>query len=1042
MVLSLVHISDFHYRNTFPSKNRLTSLKDDILESTHTRPFYLVFSGDLVHSGDKNNYETLFDDFFVPLAECARGIFLTPGNHDIQWRDTNPKLCNSLLKDHELSYLYDDSGALSLVNPFLPKDPLYNYFVLQETLSSQIESNFFGSISIEPDFSLISMNSTWLSYERSDGTTDQGLLRIDPPVFQYFINLIPKNKIAIFVTHHPLDWLDIKSRQLLEDQLTKNFDLALFGHNHVQSSISGNFNAGTCLFLHSPAIHSAPEEGPNAYAIVNIDPTERKYEVVYRAYASHLNTFVPGVNLAKNGVRYPTAEDENFWRKVRTHTSPGLLERFTDEPNFNFSEWYDTHLISKNKSQHRLIEPRVSRVSLDGTELTHAHPQRLCAALSPGVNRQFVVGPQDSGLTSAAFMFLKHVAGAIDSYTAIPFYVNISTLKVNKASIIREAAKMSLVRYSQREIEILANDGAALFIIDEIGLPDEKTVNSLIDVLDRHFPECASVFFCTVDGGLLRNASGDELPVSPRSDIIFELVQFDVEEIRELIKSQRPDASELEQQRVLARVVSSFRQMNEPVFPSVVSLLVETLRQSPEFRPINRTRLIDRYVECLLGRLSWEDVEEGTFNSNDKVTFLAYIAGRLAIAGWSMIPMKKWEGMCLEYAEDRLLELPDGLLDEFSQKGIVIQQGEWITFRADYLFAYFVAKEMNVNQDVYRFIVEGEGFFRNYRELVVYGELEGVDNLRLLDDTHAKLDRLEESILKAYAEEGVDLEDEWREALGEGRKDDQQRRDDAMGDANSQEPSRESVNRALSGDLRSVERSRGVFKRFTVQELEARWLVALRTYCQLVKHCGGLSGADKLRHFQRCAASAELFIKHLSARREEIRGNVIYYHGGIVYVNPLAIVDSDKAHREFKLYAPHSVAEMFAEYLNNAQMMPVYRRVAREGSEVEKFLSRHLLLETPTAKNRVSFVESLINSDELTLQTSSLRQVKYKYMGYSISPEEQSYFRGIIDDLSKKGGLVEVSEKQRLGKRRLLADFKARSSRRKVDGNPQDLEGK
>ena len=102
--------------------------------------------------------------------------------------------------------------------------------------------------------------------------------------------------------------------------------------------------------------------------------------------------------------------------------------------------------------------------------------------------------------------------------------------------------------------------------------------------------------------------------------------------------------------------------------------MVETLRQSPEFKPVNRARLIDRYVECLLGRFEWEDVAEGAFNSNDKVTFLAYVAGQFAMTARSEISTSTWHELCRDYSAERLLDLPKGLLDEFTQKGILMQQ--------------------------------------------------------------------------------------------------------------------------------------------------------------------------------------------------------------------------------------------------------------------------------------------------------------------------------------------------------------------------------
>ena len=88
-----------------------------------------------------------------------------------------------------------------------------------------------------------------------------------------------------------------------------------------------------------------------------------------------------------------------------------------------------------------------------------------------------------------------------------------------------------------------------------------------------------------------------------------------------------------------------------------------------------------------------------------------------------------------------------------------MQQGGWITFRADYLFTYFVAKEMNLNPEVYRFIAAEDAFFRNFRKLVFYCELEGVDNARLLNDTFERVSRLEEEIVTKYREDGLELDE-------------------------------------------------------------------------------------------------------------------------------------------------------------------------------------------------------------------------------------------------------------------------------------------
>ena len=1027
MIFSVIHISDLHFKKDHPSLHRLRRLRDDILEYKNNHPLYIAFSGDLVQAGDEDLYAILFDEFFAPLNAKLSRIYLAPENHDIQQETASKLQCDKLLSDRELTYLFDENGSVQSGNPFVNADPLSNFSILNEIISSYQETSFFGSYDNNPHFSIASLNSAWLSYRRSEGETDRGNLRVDPPICQYYIDNLSDDAFKVFMMHHPLDWLEEDARQTTENLLTAHFDLILLGHNHNPTSVSGAFNAGPCLMLHAPAIHSNTSTGLNSYSIVHIDATHKRYEIVYRSYSQPRDCFIAGEDLAPNGIKYPTPEDRTHWHRIRTQTASELIARLPNSDPIDFDDWYDKHFIAKTKSRHTLVEPRVTRVKPEGTERLGGVSQRLCTALGSRLHRQFVVGPQDSGLTSAAFVFCRHVAVHCDLYKAVPVYVNLNKLQINRATLLREAGRTSPVRFTHREIETLATEGGLLYIFDQIGLPESKQMTSILRTLDRYFPKCPSVFFCAADGGLLGSGSGedsDDINIDPTKDTMFELTQFDVEEILDLIRNQRSAASPTEQQKTLTRVVSSFKQMSEPVYPSAVSVLVETLKQSPDFKPVNRARLIDRYVECLLGRFEWEDVAEGTFNSNDKVTFLAYVAGHFAMTGRSEITPSSWDELCRNYSAERLLDLPSGLLEEFTLKGILMQQGGSITFRADYLFTYFVAKEMNLNPEIYRFIAAKDAFFRNYRELVFYGELEGVDNARLLNDTFERVSRLEEEIVAKYQEDGLELDKEWRQMLHENATEDLQRRDEAAASAVASKPSAESVKHALSTDLRTVDRGRGVFTRADVRELEAQWLVAIRTYFQLVKHSGGLAGTEKIRHLSKAAESAELFIKSLAAKRDQIGTKVVHFHGGVMYIYPFAGVDSERARREFKMSASYSVAQMVVDHMNNPQLAPVYRKILAQGNEVVQFLMRHLLLEIPAAPNRRAFVKNLGSAKEPMLQTCSLIRLREKYLSYSVSDGETEFYGEVISEIAQKSNLINNLEHEQLRKKRLLANMR------------------
>ena len=499
---------------------------------------------------------------------------------------------------------------------------------------------------------------------------------------------------------------------------------------------------------------------------------------------------------------------------------------------------------------------------------------------------------------------------------------------------------------------------------------------------------------------------------------------MELDEIHELIEYHGLGTTPRELTSILTNVVTSFKYMNEPVYPSAVCLLLETLKPFPEFRPINKARLIDRYVECLLGRLEWDDVTEGTFNSSEKVNFLAHLAGQCSLRGISRITATDWNDICARYSADRLIELPGDLLEEFTQKGIVIQQSGNITFRADYLFTYFVAKEMNLNPTVYSHVTADDAFFINYRELVFYGELEGVDNAKLLDDTKERIEELEQEIVRSYDRKGISFDEEWEIMLSEDPDGDDAKLNEAVNAAMAEVPTNKTVKQALSSDLNRVERVRGIKTRTTIKELEARWYVAIKTYFQLVKHSSNLPGAEKLRHLSKAAESAELFIKGLAAKRGVISRRAAFLYSGILYLNPMVNTDPLRARREFKFMAPASMASVLSDTMNNALLAPAFRQLLKGRSDIVNFLTRHLLLEIPGDANRKAFVESLEEAEHLVLQTCSLNRLKYKYLGYSISDRSKAFYRGIIDDIAHQTSLSSRINHDQWKKHRLLVDMR------------------
>lgn len=1030
-MISLFHVTDLHFKNDYQSSERLKLLVDDIQKNIPKNDAYLVFSGDLVNAANEKLYYSLFEKFFVPLDKLFKKIYIVPGNHDIDRNQTSHELSSQYLGDKGLAYLYSPSGHILSNSPFDATSPLAQYHDFENLVSVSQESNFYGWFDPNDEFDIVGFNSTWMSSGRPSGLSDQGRLRVDPPIIDYFAKKMAPQKLKIAVLHHPLDWMDESHSRAIKDKLTSQFDIILTGHVHNPTTSAGDFDGRKCTLLQGPAVKSDYSLGNNAYSIINVDSKKRKYEIIYRAYSTPRNSFVIGEDICENGVKYPDETHKTHFDRLKSSTVGGLMQKHRDGASkINLRDWYKTNFVAKTRARGEFVEPRIRRISFKDGERCNTESTLITEALSPFSERQFVIGPQDSGLTTAAYIFARFMLTNDRGLASVPVYINLEKLQINRASILQEATKGCPAEFSHSQIERLTSDGKITFLFDQIGLPETKKFNTLIETLDQFFPACGAVVFCTQDGSATDSVGTTEIKLDPARDSVFEIGEMTANAIEELIFATKPSATKDEACTLLNNVISSFSQMDEPVYPSSVYILLVTLEQIPDFRPINRVKLLDRYVECLLGRFDLKDVRTGEFNSTEKIKLLSNLAGTMAQTGKASLTHQEWKKFLQEYSTSKMLELPDGLVDEFSNKAILLGGRDRITFRADYLFTYFVAKEMNVNSNLYKYITLDEHFYRFHREIIFFGELEGVDASGLLDSTFIRLGELEEKIFEEYSIRGVDLTAEFENMLNDHiESDEMDVLTQAVETVMESEPSQEAEDVARERDLLMVDRARGVQKRTTINMLEARWYASITTYFQLIKHCTDLDADAKMRHLGKAFGSAELFLQALSAKRGLLSVKSAAMYSGILYVNPLAKTDPKQSLRRFRYDAPKSIGTNLLKYLVNPLLAPAFRKFLDDENEVVSYFARYLMLELPSSPNANLFVKNVLASQNTVLQTCSLEELKGKYLGYGLSGSDLEHYKTIIKGVEKSTLSGKLLKSQTLKKKRMLLDIKENLSK-------------
>lgn len=1035
-MIKLFQVSDIHFKSNHTTVDRVERLIEDIkLNIKSEDRAYLLITGDIVNVGDDNLYNTFISRFILPATDLFLGIVTCPGNHDVQRSKSNPSLIDKLSHDADMSYIYDRDGNLSLTCPF-PEDTLENYFSFANIVTSPTLSNYYGSRHEFPDLSIVALNTTWLSRQRDTPDTDRGRLRIDPPAIQSLSHELPNDRLRVALLHHPLDWIVEDSRQDVEKLITSNFDMLLYGHVHSQSTISGKFAGGRCFMHQAPTLLSRVSRGANAYTIIKVDHEQKKYKITYRSYSVNQGKFISGADICQNGILYPSEEDRAFWEHRGKTSTDEIVESFKAElSQCDFSNWHQVNTPPKTKTTPNFVEPTFCKVIFSNGERQDSSPVELCNALSTIPHRVFFTGPTDSGLSTSAFISVKHISENSDVYELVPVYINVANFAVNRASILGEAVKTCPVPLSHSQIEALANSGLLLFVLDGVMLPNTVKFNHVLETLDRYFEKCKAILFCPVDGPSGEVSEQIELRLDPNLDAVYEIQQLGTASIRKLVGLHFPDRDDATRDSLVEHIVQSFRGMDEPIYASSTVLLIDTLKQIPDYKPINRIRLLDRYVEVLLGRLEVDDIRTGSFSSTDKIAILSYLAGYFAKTLVQCLRHSEWPGFVGSYARDKLLSVPSGLLDEFVSKGILLNQGGSIIFRADYLFSYFVAREMHQNSELRHFILDGDNFFSFHKEIAAYGELEGVDNFALIEGVKSRLDTIEEKVLETYSLHHINLDSELDGLF---------RADDSLQNSSKLEDSANSLSNLpdctkiddghLDGELHGVERARGVLPRHAVRNLESRWLNTLLTYLKLLKHSENLAGKEKVKHVTAALEAGELFVKTLAFKRDFIAKHPAVVLDGILYLNPLARSAPEKSISEFKYNAPMSFGRLIQENLSNPKLAPVFRIASESDSEMIKYFTRRLLLDHSNSDNANAYLDSILNSSEIVLQTCSLRELRRDYITQSHSAVRKGFLKSVVDGIASSKTLGRLFSKRELEKRMFLAKMReAAKENRKSD---------
>lgn len=241
MKILIVHLSDSHLKYVedelfLKIQAMANSIKTSLTDISH---IFVIFSGDVTYSGEKNQYTTattflskLEDYIKYSYPKVAFEYIVAPGNHDCNFSpdthgDTRELLIKNIISDREL---LKKQGILSdCLKPEL------NYFEWSASIQKMKLLNFEDHFVQIHDYNLdgckpirfISYNTSWMSIPNKSQ---------DDILFP--INILSKSKndykadIVFSVFHHPYEWFKTDISKSFRQHVENNSNVIFTGHEH------------------------------------------------------------------------------------------------------------------------------------------------------------------------------------------------------------------------------------------------------------------------------------------------------------------------------------------------------------------------------------------------------------------------------------------------------------------------------------------------------------------------------------------------------------------------------------------------------------------------------------------------------------------------------------------------------------------------------------------------------------------------------------------------------------------------------------------
>lgn len=747
---------------------------------------------------------------------------------------------------------------------------------------------------------------------------DEKLLSVPEYALLEAEGALKSGSFRIYMTHHPFEMMSDVGAKLLRSSIETNGNLHLFGHMHDPDSRNTVGFRGQLFSDQAGAVFTHRTKAYIGYSLISVDRSVGHYETHLRSYFNDRRAFDEAIDIVPNGRFYPSHEARQYWRKIATPVDPSTLVAHLSGPGFTCYEAELSASEADRDTHEKFVAPPMRRNAVrkstedDEGKSADEIPVSFDDLVKEDANI-ILYAPAEYGRTTV----LKEVACQLFKNAGmlrlprLPVFVDFCDIKQNLGQLVKTVKSRSSDLPEGMDFESLLKLGHMCLLFDDVDFGDEKRISILRDFVSN-YPKARYIFSSAKNSVAPYGAQ-----INPEMPLHFELIELCVLRRKDMRLLVGKYNTSTDVDTVLDRLQSEFQEINLPFTAANGSVLMSIYEEHSNFRPINRSVLIEQFIDTTLRKAALEQSRRETFDYANKTALLAHLAAEMAKAD-DYVPHRERLRETMKSYLDKLglnASIDELIADFFSARIFVQKPEDRVSFRYRAVLEYFIAQQMSADSSFRSWVLEECRYLQFINEIQYYaGKLR--NDAALVDEIGARFER-------TVSELEADSRPFDLNQLAQFRlpRNDSELTDELLESYLNEPLTPDERDEELETELPvDVEHRQEVF-RPSIDGLGQKLVVSLLLYSGVVKNMELISDVEKRRHLQALWRGwsifwlASLMIVPDIARFRRFRLNGILYD-----INaPHGMADSELA-RIIALNMPTGVSKIMAASLGTEKL--------------------------------------------------------------------------------------------------------------------------